>query len=555
MAGTEREMNTKPKKANKKLKTNLFIGLAVLTSVVSISVAAALHAPALVSNILSAPHPPVIEIVEASSPSNTIASGVYIDGISMAGLTVDEALKKLNAEVRDTELSNELNLIHNEMVFTYTLADFNAVHDFQAAIDYAYTIGRENEASGSVELVSAFYFDSEVVSDILSVLVNEINRESEDATMSREDGEFVITPETTGFEVNQHRLVEDLVAAVNERKAADVIIEVVETIPDFTEDIFSRSTDLLGTFYTVISGNDAGRNQNLYNASDKINNIIVFPGEVFSTNAAFGEMSYANGYRMAPVIIGGELVPGMGGGVCQVSSNLYIALVHAELNIVERLNHSMKVGYADYGWDATLAGDVIDLKFENDTDYPVLIEAYLADGRAYVHIFGNNDHRSSERRLELFSTITERIAAPAETLIEDASMPYGERRVTSPARNGVVAELWKIVFEGDTELYREIVNVSRYRARGAVVRVGTGEPVAGQEVADVETTASNDEPVTHGNPVSEPETPPAQTEPPSDEASQPTPIVELNPLPPVLPPDLGQFVPEPDEDDKPPVID
>ena len=549
MAVKEKDVKRKKKKKKKSLKAGLFIGLAALISTISIAVAAALHAPALIADFAAAP--PATPVVEAAD-TQTIAAGVFIDGINVAGMTVYEALERLNREIRDVELLKELNLIHNDTVFTYTFGDFDAQHDFQAALDYAYTIGRERPRTGRINIDSAFYFNTEAVSAVLARLVNEINREPVDATMQREDGDFVITPEITGLSINQHRLVEDLLAAIEDRQAADIIIEVDVIIPDFTEDIFERSTDLLGSFYTIISGNDPGRNQNLLNASSKINNYMVFPGEIFSTNRAFGEMTYANGYRMAPVIINGELVPGMGGGICQISTNLYIALVFAELNIVERRNHSLRVGYADYGWDATLATGLIDLRFENDTGYPVLIESYIYGNRTYVHIFGN-DSRSPGRRLELFSTVVERIPPPEETIIEDETMPYGERLVTLTALQGVVAELWKIVFEGDRELYRERVNISRYRARAAVVRVGTGEPAD-----DAPQTA---EAVGGNEPMPPNAADPAPVaEPPQAPQQSVTQIVDLNPLPPappVLPPDLGQFVAAPtvDDADRPPVVD
>jgi vancomycin resistance protein YoaR len=81
-------------------------------------------------------------------------------------------------------------------------------------------------------------------------------------------------------------------------------------------------------------------------------------------------MTYANGYRYAPIIISGEFVDGIGGGVCQISSTLYMALLYAELEIVERRNHSRRVGYIGWAMDATLAGDWIDLRWRNTTTHP-----------------------------------------------------------------------------------------------------------------------------------------------------------------------------------------
>ena len=540
MAGPKAKTNKnkKSKKVAKRRKTGIFVGLFVLVSAAFVVAAAALDAPAIIAEMLNPPQieetPSVVETVD----TYTIADGVFIDGINVSGLTKDEALQRLAVEVRDIELDRQINISHSDLVFAYTLSDFNVRHDFQAVVDFAYSIGRDREVTTAVvQLASDISFDSGSVSNVISEIVNSVNRESKNASMTRVNGQFVITPEVVGYEVNQQRLVEELVNAINRREAADITLELNTSIPEFTEAIFARSTDRLGSFYTIISGNDPGRNQNLINASYKIDNYMVFPGEIFSTNRAFGPMTYENGYRMAPIIVNGQLVPGMGGGVCQVSTNLYIALVFAEVRIVERLNHSMRVMYVDYAWDATLAGDIIDLRFENDTGYPLTIVAYIVGNRSYVHIYGH-ERRAPGRRLELFSIVTERIPAPEETIIEVATLAPGVREVIAPARGGVVAELHKIVFDGDRELYRERVNISRYRARGAIVHVGIGEPPQyGEAPGPVE---GYPEPPYTGTP----EPPPYQ--PPYAGAPEPSPYV-YHPV-------IHHDDPEPDDDEEPPVI-
>jgi len=563
--------STKKKKKNTKLKsrrrTKVFVGIAVFMGIAFIAAAAALNAPAVVAEmfrppaVVASPALPPVEYVD----TYTIADGVFIDGIDVSGLTKEAALRRLHVEVGDSESALEITLSHGDYIFTYTLADFNVQHDFGPAIDFAYSIGRERDATGTVELASDFTFDSEAVSNILTEIVNEIDKEAYDASMVRENGVFVITPETVGAKVNQHRLVEDLMDAINARQSADIEIEVVETVPELTEAIFARSTDRIGSFYTIISGNDPGRNQNLLNASLKIDNYMVMPGEIFSTNRAFGAMTYENGYRLAPVIVNGQLVPGMGGGICQVSTGLYIALLFAEVRIVERLNHSMRVAYVDYAWDATLATDLIDLRFENDTGYPLTIVAYIVGNRSYVHIYGH-ESRPAGRRLEFFSRVIERIPAPEATIVEVDSLAPGARQTISPAREGVVAELIKVVFDGNTELYRERANLSRYRARAAIIHVGAGEvpqagPYAYAGEPDDDDYDDDDDPVVPGETgVTPGYTGPPVTEPADNNAGAPPSDVTqttsyqptiANDPPPVV---AGTDNPNPPAD-PPPVID
>jgi len=271
----------------------------------------------------------------------------------------------------------------------------------------------------------------------------------------------------------------------------------------------------LGTYTTYFSPGENGRNINIRNAASKIDGFVLMPGEIFSTNAEFGVMTYENGYRMAPVIVGGVLQDGMGGGVCQVSSTLYVALLYAELRITERLNHSMPVAYIRNGLDATLAGDWIDLKFQNNTNYPVFIEAIVTSNSHTVNVFGF-ESRSETRRLEFRIILVETIPPPEENIIEDPDMPYGERRVTITALTGRRYRVYKDVFEDGEFVETVHINNSNYRARAATVRVGTGG--AGAPPAGT--------------------TPPSQTEPPT------------TPPPTIYPPAND------DEDiDAPPIID
>ena len=514
-----RAKNSKKSKENQSKNKSMFTGIAVVAVAAVVFGAIAFNAPAMIAEMFS-PEGSAVEQVVADAQETTsengaiIADNVAIDGIDVSGLTRADALAKLT----DAHSVIALNFIHKDAVIaTHSLDDFGAVADFEPALDYALRI-----TQGSVEILSDIAIDYEVAAEILLEIAASLSSEAIDATMIHINGEIIVVPEVLGVEVDQQQLTADFMDAISTRQTANIVVAAYIDTPELTEAILARSTSRLGSFYTTIAGHDPGRNQNLTTASQKINNYIVMPGEVFSTNRAFGEMTYENGYRMAPVIVNGQLVPGMGGGICQVSSGLYIALVLSELRIVERQNHSMRVAYADYGWDATLATGLIDLRFENDTDYPVMIVAYISGNRSYVHIYGH-ESRPPNRRLELFSVVTERIPAPSENLIEVSTLAPGVREMISPARGGVVAELHKIVFDGDTELYRQRVNISRYRERAAVVHVGAAAPapppVVRPPLAPPPAQPPSEHPV--GLPFEPPIQPPVQPPPPVEVPAPP----------------------------------
>ena len=212
------------------------------------------------------------------------------------------------------------------------------------------------------------------------------------------------------------------------------------------------------------------RNENLRVASNKVNGTLIHPGEIFSTNKTI-DVSTENGYQAAPIIVNGKLQPGVGGGVCQIATTLYNAVLYAELEVVERKNHSMPVGYIAKGKDATLAGDYIDFKFRNNMDYPVYIESYIEDNKLYMNIYGK-EIRASNRKIVLNSSIINTIPQPAQKVIIDPTLKPGERIVEKKGRTGYNVELYKLIYVNDELVKTELVNTSYYQPVGAEVRVG-----------------------------------------------------------------------------------
>jgi hypothetical protein len=198
----------------------------------------------------------------------------------------------------------------------------------------------------------------------------------------------------------------------------------------------------------------------------------LYPDEVFSTNEQFGAMTSANGYAEANVIIGSKFEKDMGGGVCQVSSTLYVSILQAELEIVERVNHSLKVSYADYGFDATLADKYIDLKFKNDTQYPILIEGIMDGREVTVNIYGYEIHAPG-RVVKLENNLLSTTPAPEGTVVEDDTLPLGEEVIEVPKRDGYRYELIKTVFENNVQISSSVVNRSTYKATAEEKHIGT----------------------------------------------------------------------------------
>ncbi|MEG0107466.1 MAG: VanW family protein, partial [Lachnospiraceae bacterium] len=168
----------------------------------------------------------------------------------------------------------------------------------------------------------------------------------------------------------------------------------------------------------------------------------------------------------------GEVVQSMGGGICQVSTTLYNALLFSELKITQRSPHSMLVDYVEPSMDAAIAGDFLDLKFVNNTKHPIFLESILSGGYITFNIYGK-ETREAGRTLQFVSEIIEKKVPEGKKFEEEPDAAVGTIETASQAYTGIVAKLWKIILSNGVEVGREEVNSSVYEAVKPIVKVGS----------------------------------------------------------------------------------
>jgi len=188
-------------------------------------------------------------------------------------------------------------------------------------------------------------------------------------------------PEIYGQKIDVEATVEIIMQAEPYTTHYPVIVPLE---PEITVDIYRNINTVKGSFTTWFGGGNRGYNIRL--AASAIHNYLLAPGEVFSFNRATMPRDVEHGYKLAPIIVGGAVIPGAGGGVCQVSTTLYNAVKRAGLEIVERFPHSRPVGYVPKGMDATVS-DYLDFKFRNNKDKFIMIKTAAYGGRLVVEIW------------------------------------------------------------------------------------------------------------------------------------------------------------------------
>ena len=254
-----------------------------------------------------------------------------------------------------------------------------------------------------------------------------------------------IKKETIGRKLDvdtNQKLIEDYIV---KRLSGEIKLRVDEKIPKIRYENIKDIKDVLASFSTMFSRHHPDRCHNIELACKKLNGTILAAGEVFSMDKALGPRTVENGYKEAPIILKNELIPGAGGGVCQVTTTLYGAVLRTDLEVVERKHHSMPLGYVEPGQDATISEGYIDFKFKNSRDYPICINAFVEDNRLVIRVYGKKN--SNDHLVKIKSEIVEEIFPETEEYIIDDSVPDGEVVYEREAKLGL-----KVI------VYREIYN-------------------------------------------------------------------------------------------------
>lgn len=427
---------------------------------------------------------------EAKTDENTIEKGIYIGQINVSGMTREQATQSVNDYV-DSLLNKEITLVvTDENSVTVTATDLGLSWTNPEVIEDAARLAKagnilerykatQDLAHENQVFEMKLEFDSDLVSTILSEQCAVFDEEAKDATIVRKGGAFEITDGAQGIALNQEESV-SLIKGLLVYGWDDATMSSVQLVAEITEpnakaEDLAQIKDLLGSYSTSFKSSGTARTANVTNGGSKINGAVLMPGDEFSVYNAVKPFSEANGYYMAGSYLNGKVVDSIGGGICQVSTTLYNAVLQAELEVTMRYNHSMAVSYVEPSFDAAIAeSSGKDFIFVNNTGYPVYIESYVENKVITMNIYGV-ETRPSNRVVTYENKILSTTEPDTEVIYQDAGQPVGYIDVTG-AHIGYKAELYKIVTVDGVEQSREKINSSNYSMspRSCVVGVATG---------------------------------------------------------------------------------
>lgn len=417
--------------------------------------------------------------------SGNILEGIYIDDINLSGKTYDEAVRLVKEKVRsmaDAEITlnsigdNSVTVKASELGIKWN--DTNVVADALYVGRSGNIVSRYKQRKDLEHEKIVYPLRLEFNRDLVTYLVTEqgdkYNIKAVDAKLSKADGDFTITAGTTGEKIDVNASVSRIMSSLDNFTGSDMTVDmvVVEDRPKATAEDLEKIHDIIGSFKTSFSSSGADRSGNVRNGTHLVDGTVLMPGESFSMYQTVSPFTEENGYYLAGSYLNGMVVESLGGGICQVSSTLYNAVLRAELQVDERHNHSMIVSYVNLSCDAAISGTSKDFKFTNNKDFPIYIEGITTGEKQVIfNIYGVED-RPENRKVEFESEQISETVPEGEKIVADPSAPIGSIS-TQSAHTGYVGKLWKIVTVDGKETERTQINSSSYQPTPKTATVGT----------------------------------------------------------------------------------
>lgn len=327
-----------------------------------------------------------------------IHKNITIENISVGKLTKEEAVNILEK----TYPLDNFNINYNNESWTIKPEDIELNFHIEERVDEALNYTRSKSIWNNIKRkgklninkpynikIKATYNEVKL-SKQLEKIYEKVNVEAVDATFYVEpSGEIKRSESKEGRDVDISKLKDDIYNMINKKKIKDINLPVLTLYPKTSTKQVKSINSILGQFST--SFNDStSRGSNIHVAGESTSDVLLMPGETFSYNKKTGARNWVNGYQSAPIIVGGKVVNGEGGGVCQVSTTIYNAALLSGLTIDEVHNHSLPSRYAPRGRDATVSYGYTDLKFTNPYTHPVYIKNIVGNGAITSKIYGCN---------------------------------------------------------------------------------------------------------------------------------------------------------------------
>ena len=365
-----------------------------------------------------------------------LESGYSVCGVDLSGLSTDEASEKLTTLLH-ADKDFILTLTYGKRSWQFRGEDFEVHSNIHHLLNQLKNLrgGSTREKAKILKKIKTMGFDNSVainyvlldIDKKIEQIAQEIQIPAVDsvATYNKEKKKFDISTEKSGKMLNKEKLYSDISSRLQNLDNSPVEITLIDTPAKIKAEDIQKHLKKQSRFETNYASSNSARKANIAKAVDSLCGVEVLPGETFSFNDTIGKRTLSAGYKEANIIKDGAFVKGVGGGVCQVSTTLYNALLLANISVTEAHKHSLPVSYVSAGLDAMVSWDSADLKFVNNTDSPIYIVGEADGKKLSFEIYG--DTNPENLTIKTNSKILKSIPPQADKIIPDVDGKYADK--------------------------------------------------------------------------------------------------------------------------------
>lgn len=413
---------------------------------------------------------------------NYIYKEVYVEGINLSKLDKSEAKVSIYKNFEKNIYNKNLTILINDEEYNLSYEDLGVQFDVEKAINEAFNYGKDLNFVESFLLILFpkrldieldVTYNEKAVEGAIYQLESRFNIKPKNGEIFIDDsGKIQIEKEKNGLRLDGEKLKEDIIKNIDSTLQDEVIIlkgNLVSWFPKITKKDLEKINSNTSNFSTNYSNSSDPRKNNIKIATKAIDGTVLMPGEEFSFNKIVGPRTVEKGYEKAHVILGNNFTDDFGGGICQVSSTLYNAVLKLDLKISERTHHSIPISYIPLGRDATVNYGSSDLKFINNKKYPIYIKAIANNDNVEFKIYSNNE--LNKISIEIESKV-EKVIKPKDEIKFSSGLKKGERKLEKSGKNGYLVNVYKVISEEGKEKKRVLLYQDQYKPINNIVIEG-----------------------------------------------------------------------------------
>ena len=415
--------------------------------------------------------------------TSLVYPGVKVGDVDISGKTLAEAKDMVTKKYGDAILKKNINIKTPEKTYSLDYKKINARYNMDEVVKEAFDYGKDLNMYEKYKLIKKpvnkelnlkFVYDPKPLNQLISNIKKEIDKDPIDGKISLVGGKFIITADKNGAKLMDDKLEKDILSKINgDIEAPNIIVEAeIQTVlANITKEKLQAVNTKLSSFSSDFTTSAPGRSTNITLATNSINGTFLMPGESFSFNGKVGQRTAAKGYQPAPVDIGTTVGSDYGGGICQVSTSLYNAIIRANIKSTERNHHSIPSTYIPLGMDATVDWGTLDYKFTNTLQYPIFIESIVQNKILTFNVY--SDSSLTNKTYNFVNDVYEAVEPGPTKYIEDNTLLIGETIQDQFPLTGYKVRTYKDTIQNGKVIEHQLISDDSYKMVAEVIRKGT----------------------------------------------------------------------------------